>query len=115
MFVKKSKKGKPRTYDVLDVSRYIINYNRRKGYSITCPRLQLLLYFIQSYCLIWTGHICFRAKIEVWGTSPVITEVDREYRRHGWSDIPVVKTYYESSDGSFWNTEKKRHTAKTSF
>lgn len=39
-------------YNVLDISRYIINYSNDCNYIISNLKLQKLLYFIQVYFLI---------------------------------------------------------------
>ena len=36
-------------YNVLDISRYIINYSNQQGYGISNLKLQKILYFVQAY------------------------------------------------------------------
>lgn len=47
-------------YDVLDISRYIISYSNKMDYGISNLKLQKVLYFVQAYFLIQTGHPCFK-------------------------------------------------------
>lgn len=41
-------------YDVLEVSRHIINYSNRMRYGVSNLKLQKLLYFVQAYFLAFT-------------------------------------------------------------
>ena len=59
-------------YNVLDISRYIINYSNVKDYGISNLKLQKILYFVQAYFLIETGSPCFKEKIEAWDFGPVV-------------------------------------------
>lgn len=83
--------------NVLDVSRYIINYSNRKNYDITNLRLQKLLYFIQAYYLVSTEkqEPCFSERIIAWDFGPVILEAYREFKCYGGGSIPNINSYYE--------------------
>lgn len=87
-------------YDVLDVSRYVINYSNKKKYGISNLKLQKVLYFIQVYFLINTanGKRCFHEKIEAWDFDPVVPKVYREYKRYGSTNIPTMESYLDSDN-----------------
>ena len=87
----------PAPYNVLDVSRYVINYSNEKDYGISNLKLQKILYFIQAYFLISTpnGMPCFREKIEAWDFGPVVPEAYREYKQYGSTDIPVILSFID--------------------
>ena len=85
---------------VLDVARYIINYSNEKDYGISNLKLQKLLYFVQAFFLVRSQgkQTCFNAKIEAWDFGPVVPDVYHEFKRYGSGDIPLIRTYLESSD-----------------
>lgn len=85
-------------YDVLDVSRYVINYSNEKGYGISNLKLQKLLYFIQAFFLINKGDCCFEDKIEAWIFGPVVPRAYRRYKQYGSIDIPTQNTYWDFDD-----------------
>lgn len=76
-------------YNVLDISKFIINYSNRKNYNIQMLKLQKLLYFVQAYFICNTKKKCFKEKIEAWEFGPVIPEVFEEYKQFGNADIPA--------------------------
>ena len=59
-------------YDVLDVSRLIIEYSNKRRYGITNLRLQKILYFMQLHFLYVKERPCFEAPIEAWDVGPVV-------------------------------------------
>ena len=87
-------------YDVLDISRYVINYSNKKEYVISNLKLQKVLYFIQAYFLINTanGKRCFREKIEAWDFGTVVSKAYREYKRYGSTNIPTMESYLDSDN-----------------
>ena len=93
-------------YDVLDVSRYIINYSNKKDYGISNLKLQKVLYFVQAYFLIQTGHPCFNEKIEAWDFGPVVPVAYSEFKRFAGMDIPTVKSYIVFDENDIWNTKR---------
>lgn len=80
-------------YDVLNVSRYVINYSNIKKYGVSNLKLQKLLYFIQAYFLIVNKETCFKEDIEAWDFGPVVPAAYHEYRLFGSSNIPSIKSY----------------------
>ncbi|MCQ2743480.1 MAG: DUF4065 domain-containing protein [bacterium] len=95
-------------YDVLDVSRYIINYSNSKEEGISNLKLQKILYFVQAYFLIKKKNICFNDRIEAWGFGPVIPKAYHEYKQFGGGNIPKIKFYFIVSD-DIWDIEKKKY------
>lgn len=83
-----------KTYDVLEVSRYII----AKGCCVSNLKLQSLLYFVQAYFLLDSDGKsgCFSEGIEAWDFGPVVPKAYREYKRYGSGNIPL-HNYREDS------------------
>lgn len=91
-------------YDVLDISRYIINYCNKKDYYIHNLKLQKILYFVQAYFFIKTNSPCFRQNIEAWSCGPIVPESYKEFKRFAESMLPEVKTYFVFPKGEEgWN------------
>lgn len=82
-------------YDVLEVSRHIINYSNRMGYGVSNLKLQKLLYFVQAYFLAFTesGTPCFKEKIEAWQFGPVVPNV--YYYFCGYGAMKIMNYYDE--------------------
>lgn len=82
-------------YDVLEVSRHIINYSNRMGYGVSNLKLQKLLYFVQAYFLAFTesGAPCFKEKIEAWDFGPVVPNV--YYYFCGYGAMKIMNYYDE--------------------
>lgn len=81
------------SYDVLDISRYIIGYSNIKDYGISNLKLQKILYFVQAYFLIQTGLPCFKEKIEAWDFGPVVPVAYKEFKKFAGMDIPTMNYY----------------------
>ncbi len=96
-------------YNVLDISRYIINYSNEKDYGISNLKLQKILYFVQAYFLTNNpnGRPCFREKIEAWDFGPVVPKAYREYKQYGSANIPVMSSFVDFYDDDIWNSERK--------
>lgn len=92
-------------YNVLDVSRYIINYSYQKDHYMDNLKLQKVLYFVQVWFLKKTGYPCFYQSIEAWSFGPVIPVSYREFKRFGSCPLPKVKSYFVC-DGNLWNVKK---------
>ena len=86
-------------YDVLDISRHIINYSDEKDYGVSNLKLQKLLYFVQGNFLRVLKRACFYEEIEAWKYGPVIPEVYSEFKMFGSNDIPRIThyNYFESN------------------
>lgn len=84
-------------YDVLDISRYIINYSNDKDYGVSNLKLQKILYFVQAYFLINIpdSHVCFKERIEAWNFGPVVPKAYREYKQYGSTNIPTILSFIE--------------------
>lgn len=77
-------------YNVIDICKYIINYSNKKGYGVSCLKLQKLLYFIQGYFIIIKDEPCFHEKIEAWDFGPVVPLAYQEYKQYASTDIPSI-------------------------
>ena len=93
-------------YDILDVSRYIIDYSNKMDYGVSNLKLQKLLYFVQAYFLIQTGHPCFKEKIEAWDFWPVVPKAYQEYKQYGCGDIPTTKSFIMIDKDNIWNSKR---------
>lgn len=103
-----NKKGVNKMYDVLDVSRYVINYSNDKNYNISNLKLQKLLYFIQAFFVVMkNGTPCFSERIEAWNFGPVVPEAYREFKCYGSGSIPYIHSYLVFDGGSLWNLHRK--------
>lgn len=92
-------------YDVLDVSRYVINYSNKKGYGISNLKLQKLLYFIQAAFLTSEiGKACFNERIEAWDFGPVVPIAYREFKHFGSSNIPEIKSIIKFDGEDIWDS-----------
>lgn len=87
-------------YDVLDISRYIINYCHSKKYYIHNLKLQKLLYFVQAYFLMKVGTPCFYQDIEAWVCGPIVPESYNEFKCFAECLIPEAKTYFVYPNGT---------------
>ena len=96
-------------YNVLDVSRYVINYSNEKDYGISNLKLQKVLYFIQAYFLINEEKKtpCFCERIEAWDFGPVVPEAYREYKQYGSTNIPTMMSFIGFDEADIWNSERK--------
>jgi len=94
-------------YNVLDVSRFIINYCNEKDYILSNLKLQKMLYFIQAYYLSKTEkkEPCFKERIEAWSFGPVVPVAYHEYKQFGSTNIPKITTYIEIDEDDFWESK----------
>lgn len=76
------------SYNVLDVSEYIIHYIHSTGGIISPLKLQKILYFIQADFLVSTGKPCFSDEIFAYDYGPVIPSVYQKYKIYGGGFIP---------------------------
>ena len=94
-------------YNVVDISRYVINYSNQKEYGITNLKLQKLLYFIQAYFVVSKkGVPCFSEKIEAWDFGAVVPESYKKFSCFGLSNIPEIKSYIIFPTENIWDFER---------
>ncbi|QNM06558.1 Panacea domain-containing protein [Qiania dongpingensis] len=84
-------------YNVLDVSRYIINYSIDKHCGMSNLKLQKILYYVQAAFLVELNRKCFSSDIIAWELGPVIPEVYYEYKMYGRDNIPAQESREEVS------------------
>lgn len=82
-------------YNVLDISRYVINYANEKGAPISNLKLQKILYYIQAKFLVEKGEICFKEDIVNWTYGPVVEKAYNEFRQFGHKEITPQNRYEE--------------------
>lgn len=90
-----------KTYNVLDIARYVINYCNDNNFHISNLKLQKILYFIQAGFYLNKGNECFKENIEAWKYGPVIPEVYHEFKQYGSTNIPYISEYMDFSGGIF--------------
>lgn len=93
-------------YDVLDVSRYVINYSHEQGYLITPLRLSRLLYFIQGEFLAETGAKCFDDYILATDNGIIVPSAQKEFGNKGRSTIPPVDIYIVTINNKKWKFKR---------
>lgn len=98
-------------YDVLDISRHIINYSDEKDYGVSNLKLQKLLYFVQAYFMLEKkDHApCFHEKIEAWDFGPVVPEAYQEWAQYGSCDIPMIESYMVIDKDNIWNSYRVQY------
>lgn len=74
--------------------------------SQSSSQLQKVLYFVQAYFLIQTGHPCFKDKIDVWDFGPVVLKAYCEYKQYGCGDIPTTKSFIVIDKGNIWDSKR---------
>lgn len=62
----------------IDVADYILH---RLG-SMTAMKLQKLVYYCQSWSLVWTEHELFHDEIQAWANGPVVRSLYEKHRGH---------------------------------
>lgn len=72
---------KTKTYNVIDIARYIVNYYNEHNSRITILKLHNLLYLIQAAFVTEYNKPCFDAKIEAWSYGPVVPVVQEKFKK----------------------------------
>lgn len=80
-------------YNVLDISRYIINKCNDENIIISNLKLQKLLYFVQGFNYAFSNHRCFDDQIQAWDYGPVCPEAYHEFKKYGANNIPPILQY----------------------
>lgn len=96
---------------VLDVSRYIINYSNTNDYGISNLKLQKILYFVQAYFLTNSqdNEPCFGETIEAWDFGPVVPKAYHEYKQYGSGDIPIITSYINFDEEDIWDSQRMQY------
>ena len=92
-----------RTYDIMDVATFIVNYCAETKRSINNLYLQKLLYFVHAFFLVETKEQrpLFNSIMEAWAFGPAFPEVYYSYNMYETGKIPYQETY-----SHFKSTEK---------
>lgn len=64
---------------VLDVAGYILKKQPKK-HPLTAWKLQKLVYYCQSWSLVWDEKALFREKILAWANGPVVKELYNQHK-----------------------------------
>jgi uncharacterized phage-associated protein len=74
----------------LDISRYFTcTIDREVGDSITHLKLQKLMYYAQSWSLVFLESPLFEEDFEAWAHGPVLPSIYEAYKQFGFHDIPA--------------------------
>ena len=82
-------------YNILEVSKYIINYSIEIESPVSNLKLQKLLYYVQAKFLIDKNKVCFENNIENWRHGPVIPQIYRSFKKYFNSNIEVFQKVNE--------------------
>lgn len=89
-------------YNVLDISKYIINKSIEINKPVDNLKLQKLLYYVQGNFLIKENKPCFSEDIVHWRHGGVVVKSYQKYRKYFNDDIvniqPLDKTIFKSED-----------------
>lgn len=68
--------------NIYDIARYIGLSLLSKGYSVSPLKLQKLLYYVQSWYMVFFGveHTLFKESPEAWVNGPVYPQIFRKYK-----------------------------------
>lgn len=69
------------------IAEYIVWSCHETGSFVSNLKLQKLLYYVQAWHLAIFQRALFAERFEAWIHGPVIPEIYRKYREHGWRDI----------------------------
>jgi uncharacterized phage-associated protein len=73
----------------LDISNYLVSFFDSKGDPITNKKLQKLLYYTESWHLVYFPEGIINANFEAWVHGPVIPEVYHQFKQFGYSQIKI--------------------------
>ena len=83
-------------YNVLDVSKYIVNKSIKIDKPINNLKLQKLLYYVQAIFLTNSNEPCFAQDIIHWRHGPVIAESYSAFRKY-FNDNINSKQYIDTN------------------
>jgi uncharacterized phage-associated protein len=88
-------RGNTNTYDVMDVSAFIINYCDKRNQPIENIRLQKLLYLVQAYFVTETKEKkpLFNEHLEAWKFGPVVPASYYCLHQYEYNKIRNLRTY----------------------
>lgn len=69
-----------RQVDVLELAKYIVSRMAQKGQKISHLKLQKLLYYVQSWHLVYSDEPLFNDEFEAWLHGPVVRKVWNYYK-----------------------------------
>src|SRR5271170_1682658 len=76
---KKRRMEKEKTVSVLDVAAYILNKQPKK-HPISAWKLQKLVYYCQSWSLVWDEQPLFKERVLAWANGPVVKELYNQHK-----------------------------------
>lgn len=97
-------------YNVLDISRYIINKSIEMGNPINNLKLQKLLYYTQAEFLVRKGEPAFKEEIVAWKYGPVVVEAYEEFKTYSSGKIIekiITKDVWDIDDSFKLRIKKK--------
>jgi uncharacterized phage-associated protein len=84
-----------KTVDCVELAKYVIQKMAEKGESINHLKLQKLLYYIQSWHIVYTDQPLFEDDFEAWLHGPVLRKVWDYYKTYSvmLDDLPSNENY----------------------
>ena len=92
-------------YKAIDVANYIIGYTNKLNKSVTNPKLQKILYFIQGYGYSKLDKQLIDADFEAWTYGPVIRDVYIEFSRFG--SLLITDFYKSNYENIYFDNKDK--------
>lgn len=93
-----------KTYNVMDIARYIVNYYNKHNSRITILKLHNLLYLIQAAFIMEYNKPCFDSKIEAWSYGPVVPAVQEKFKKYRYGALPSMTVWTEFNEKT-WKFE----------
>ncbi|TYQ29844.1 Panacea domain-containing protein [Pseudanabaena sp. UWO310] len=81
-------------YTALNVAQYILHIANHEGQSLDPLKLGKLVYYVQSWSLVFKGEPIFDDVIEAWTHGPVVSQVYQEYKKFGYKKISTLAIAY---------------------
>lgn len=91
------------TVNIKDLAEFVVRYCNLNNIPITNLKLQKLLYYIQSWHLVYFDkHPLFKVEPEAWVNGPVYREIYGDYKPYGSLEIKLgydvsIKDSYQKS------------------
>ncbi len=93
------------TYKAIDVANYVIGYANKLGQSVTNPKLQKILYFIQGYGYSKLNKQLIDADFEAWTYGPAIRNIYIEFSRFG--SLLITDFYKSNYENIYFDNKDK--------
>jgi uncharacterized phage-associated protein len=76
-------------HKAIEVANWFIAKAAESGDLITHLKVQKLLYYAEAWTLTLIDKELFEEQMQAWAHGPVVPEVFQEFKKYGWSSLPV--------------------------